>query len=80
MRASISWASVASPPPGAMPRWSAEAHSTAATTLANSTSRPSPVVLKTRPPWRAIIGSTIRLKRPCSRPKVPGSSASISRL
>ena len=35
----------------AMPRWITIEHATASTTLANSTSAPSPVVLTMRPWW-----------------------------
>jgi hypothetical protein len=42
-----------------MSRWISTAQRTASTTLANSTSRPSPVVLTMRPRCSAILGSQL---------------------
>jgi hypothetical protein len=55
------------------------AHLRASTMLANSTRRPSPVVLTMRPRWLAIFGSISSARSAFSRPSVPFSSASISR-
>jgi len=56
------------------------AQCTAATTLANSTRRPSPVVLKMRPWYAVISGSTTSALRTLSLAKVASSSVPISRL
>jgi hypothetical protein len=52
---------------------------TASTTLANSTSSPSPVVLTMRPRYSAIVGSITSARSAFSRRNVPSSSAPISR-
>src|SRR3984893_7966695 len=57
----------------------ATAQRTASTTLANSTSMPSPVVLTTRPWCSAIFGSTSSRRTALRRSSVPSSSAPISR-
>src|SRR5258708_36097310 len=56
------------------------AQRTASTTLANSTSMPSPVVLTMRPLCSAIFGSISSRRCALSRASVPSSSAPISRL
>src|SRR4029450_13841994 len=43
-------------------------------------SRPSPITLTTRPPWRAISRSRICSRRSLSSDKVPALSRSTSRL
>ena len=57
------------------------AHRTESTTLANSTSRPSPVVLTMRPWCSAIFGSSSSrrsaLRRSCVPPRPPPSAANI---
>ena len=60
--------------------WISTAHSTASTTLGNSTSRPSPISLTMRP-WCVEIAQSISASR-CDlrRASVPTSSASMSRL
>src|SRR5438105_2799393 len=55
------------------------AQRTASTTLANSTSRPSPVVLTMRPWCSAIVGSRSSWRKALRRSSVPSSSAPISR-
>jgi hypothetical protein len=55
------------------------AQRTASTTLANSTSRPSPVVLTMRPRCSAIVGSRTSRRSALRRSSVPSSSAPISR-
>ena len=55
------------------------AQRTALTTLGNSSSRPSPVVLTMRPPWLAIAGSTTSCRMAFSAASVPLSSRPISR-
>ena len=60
--------------------WIAAAHSTASTTLANSTSTPSPISLTTRPRCSAIFGSMKSLRSAVRRACVPASSAAIRRL
>lgn len=57
----------------------ATAHSTAATTLGNSTSTPSPIFLTMRPPYVAMLGSMIAPSQVFWRAIVPTSSARISR-
>ena len=57
----------------------ATAQRTASTTLANSTSRPSPVVLTMRPLCSAIFGSRSSRRSALRRSSVPSSSAPISR-
>src|SRR5215472_5597309 len=57
----------------------ATAQRSASTTLANSTSRPSPVVLTMRPWWSAIFGSSSSRRSALRRSSVPSSSAPISR-
>ena len=57
----------------------ATAQRTASTTLANSTSRPSPVVLTMRPWCSAIFGSRSSRRSALRRSSVPSSSAPISR-
>ena len=61
-------------------RCTVTAQATAFTTLGNSTSNPSPVVLTMRPPCAAIAGSTASLRAALSARSVPTSSAPISRL
>ena len=58
--------------------WAQEARS--ASNLANSTSRPSPMVLTIRPRCSAILGSISSRRCAFSRARVPSSSAPISRL
>src|SRR5207237_5053241 len=55
------------------------AQRTASTTLANSASRPSPVVLTMRPRCSAIFGSRSSRHSALRRSSVPSSSAPISR-
>ena len=55
------------------------AQRTTSTTLANSTSRPSPVVLTMRPWCSAIFGSTSSRRSALRGSSVPSSSAPISR-
>src|SRR5206468_8880277 len=57
----------------------ATAQRTASTTLANSTSRPSPVILTMRPLCSAIFGSRSSWRNALRRSSVPSSSAPISR-
>ena len=57
----------------------AMAQRTASTTLANSTSNPSPVVLTMRPWCSAIFGSRSSRRSALRRSSVPSSSVSISR-
>jgi hypothetical protein len=64
----------------AMRRWISAAQVTASTTLANSTSSPSPVVLTMLPRALAIAGSISSSRWVFSRARVPDSSASINRL
>ena len=56
------------------------AQRSASTTLANSTSSPSPMVLTMRPRYSAILGSISSRRYALSRARVPSSSAPISRL
>jgi hypothetical protein len=63
----------------AMARWMRTALSTASTTLPNSTSSPSPVVLTMRPPCSRSTGSMCSRRCARCRAMVPASSASISR-
>ena len=56
------------------------AQRTASTTLRNSTRRPSPVRLTTRPLCTAIVGSIRSLRRARRRASVRSSSALASRL
>ena len=63
----------------AMPRCTSTAQRTASTTLANSSSRPSPVVLTMRPPYSAIFGSISSCRWAFSAASVPLSSRPISR-
>ena len=58
--------------------WAQEARS--ASNLANSTSRPSPMVLTIRPRCSTILGSISSRRCAFSRARVPSSSAPISRL
>jgi hypothetical protein len=51
----------------------------ASTTLENSTSKPSPVVLTMRPRCSVIFGSTTSVRIDLSRLGVPSSSSPISR-
>ena len=64
----------------AMPRWISTAQATASTTLANSTSAPSPMSLTIRPWCSAIAGSMNSRRWAFSRASVPASSAPMSRL
>ncbi|MCH8855519.1 MAG: HlyD family efflux transporter periplasmic adaptor subunit [Proteobacteria bacterium] len=64
----------------AMPCWMATAHSTALTTLGNSTSAPSPISLTIRPPYSATVGSKNSARWALSAASVPASSSLISRL
>ena len=64
----------------AMPRWISTEQRTASTTLANSTSAPSPVVLMILPRCSLIFGSTSVRRCALSRVSVPTSSAAMSRL
>jgi hypothetical protein len=64
----------------ATPFWIAAAHSSASTTLANSTSAPSPMSLATRPWCPVISGSMKSWRNAFRRACVPASSAAISRL
>src|ERR1035437_9370003 len=61
----------------AMPRWISTAQRTASTTLTNSTSIPSPVVLTIRPRCSVILGSTSSLRCAFSCRRVPSSSTPI---
>jgi hypothetical protein len=60
-------------------RCTSTAQRTASTTLANSTRRPSPVVLTMRPRCSAILGSPSSRRTAGSAASVPSSSAPISR-
>jgi len=60
--------------------WISWAQSTAATTLANSTSAPSPISFTMRPPWRATQGSKRLARFALSFCSVPDSSRSMSAL
>jgi hypothetical protein len=80
MRKTMRFASVTSALRATMPRWITTAQPTASTTLANSTSAPSPVVLTMRPRWVAIAGSMSARRWAFSAPNVPTSSTLISRL
>ena len=62
-----------------MPRCTSTAQRTASTTLGNSASSPSPVVLTMRPPRSAIFGSSSSRRCALSRARVPSSSAPINR-
>ena len=73
-----SWTRVVSR--AAVARCTATAQRTASTTLANSTSMPSPVVLKIRPRCSAIAGSISSRRNARSRAKVPSSSSPTRRL
>ena len=64
----------------AMACWMAAAQATASTTLANSTSVPSPISLTMRPLWAAIVGSINSARHACKLASVPVSSAPMSRL
>jgi hypothetical protein len=64
----------------AIARWIATAQATASTTLANSTSAPSPVVFTIRPRCAAICGSTSSRRCAFRRASVPTSSAPMRRL
>jgi hypothetical protein len=55
------------------------AQRSASTTLPNSTSKPSPIVLTIRPWCSAILGSVSSARIAASRFKVPPSSVPISR-
>ncbi len=63
----------------AIPSWNATAHRTASTTLANSASSPSPIVLTTLPLCSAMQGSISSLRWAVSVASVPSSSSPISR-
>jgi hypothetical protein len=63
----------------AIARCTSTAQRTASTTLANSTSSPSPVVLTMRPRCSAIFASTNSRRIARNAARVPSSSASISR-
>jgi hypothetical protein len=63
----------------AMPACISVAQRSASTTLPNSTSSPSPVVLTSRPLCAAIIGSISSPRMAFSLVRVPPSSAPISR-
>src|SRR5258708_29443179 len=63
----------------AISRCTSTAQRTASTTLANSTSKPSPVVLTMRPRCSAILGSISSARIDLSRSRVPSSSAPINR-
>jgi hypothetical protein len=60
-------------------RCSSAAQRTASTTLGNSTSMPSPVVLTMRPRCSLIFGSTSSRRCALRRSSVPSSSAPIRR-
>ena len=60
-------------------RCTSTAQRTASTTLANSTSMPSPVVLTMRPRCSLILGSTTSRRSAFNAASVPSSSAPISR-
>jgi hypothetical protein len=64
----------------AIRRWIAAAHWTASTTLANSTSAPSPMSLTIRPWNSSIAGSTNSRRQAFSRGSVPTSSSPMRRL
>ena len=63
----------------AIARWIRTALSSASTTLPNSTSRPSPVVLTMRPPCSCRTGSISSWRWDLWRAMVPASSASMCR-
>ena len=60
-------------------RCTSTAHRTASTTLGNSSSRPSPVVLTIRPPYSAIFGSMSSRRWAFNAASVPLSSRPIRR-
>src|ERR1700757_4070417 len=62
-----------------IPRCSSTAQRAASTTLGNSTSSPSPVVLTMRPCCSVIFGSTSSRRSALRRSCVPSSSAPIKR-
>jgi hypothetical protein len=61
-------------------RWISTAQRTASTTLANSTSAPSPMSLTMRPWCVAIVGLMNSRRSALRRASVPSSSAAMSRL
>jgi hypothetical protein len=79
MRNSIRRSGGSEAPLSAIAAWTSAAQRSASTTLANSTSKPSPVVLTMRPLWPAIFGSSSSARSVFSRLSVPSSSASMRR-
>ena len=79
MRKSIRCSGNTSALRSAMPRCTSTAQRTASTTLGNSSSRPSPVVLTIRPPYSKIFGSMSSRRWIFKPARVPLSSNPIRR-